>query len=502
MMKTSNKKVFGLTNTQKICLINSDYIHPELYKDKNATTDLNIFMFHGTRGSSKTETIVREVYFETLKGFGNEWKALIIRRNNKDLVDIFKKFKKFLMAIKCNCEYINSTGNYEIRFKTGEVVLFRQMQNIKDYDKIHGHEYQYVVLEEATLWVDVDEIISSILTTMRTNYNLMNEEEIEDGLKKRMIMKLRISTNPFGTGKEKLKRMFIDRAPSGVAFIQNKITHMHFKSSFIDNRFLPNNYANTMSGILNKQKRAAWKYGDWSAKAQGAFGDRFDAEVFVKRPFKIPRNWYVDRAMDWGTAAPYSMLYFAECDGTEVNILKRGEYVKFKPPKGSIIVIGEFSGADYKKGRNVGLNHTVAQACKMFTAKENEIKASILEKGHRIGDGFMDYAIKARTGHELTIEDLFKQQGFYFNDCSKGAGSRGLGVQRMQELMKNTLDNSSTEPHIYFFDTCPEAIEDIFALEYSEKNPEDVETDGVPDHSWDCLRYRLLTKTSKMKIQY
>jgi hypothetical protein len=253
----------------------------------------------------------------------------------------------------------------------------------------------------------------------------------------------------------------------------------------------------------NKEKLKAWKYGDWSAKASGAFGDLFNNEIFVMRPFKIPRNWYVDRAMDWGTTAPYSMLYFAESDGTQIDIrISNDKTIKFKPPRGSIIVIGEVVGADLKKGRNVGLQHTVAQACKVFTQKEIELKASILEKGHKISDGIMDYAIKARTGHEVTLEQLFNNQGFYFEDCIKYPNSRAFGVELMQEYMKNTISNSATEPHIYFFDTCPEAIEDIFSLEYDEKKPDDVQTNGVPDHSWDCLRYRLLHKAPKIKIHY
>ena len=54
----------------------------------------------------------------------------------------------------------------------------------------------------------------------------------------------------------------------------------------------------------------AWLEGDWSA-IEGAFFDCWAESKHVVRPFAIPEHWMRFRSMDWGSASPFSVGWWA-----------------------------------------------------------------------------------------------------------------------------------------------------------------------------------------------
>src|SRR3990167_6407224 len=76
----------------------------------------------------------------------------------------------------------------------------------------------------------------------------------------------------------------------------------------------------------------------------------------------------------------------------------------------------------------------------------------------------------------------------------KGPKSREA---RAQLLHQKLFWNVYTKPKIRFFETSIKAIKTIPALQYSETNPEDVDTD-MEDHAYDAVTY-LLQKLEEVK---
>ena len=496
--------VLSPTVSQAVSLAMSDYIHPVCdinakAGNKDFNNFLNILMDSGTRGSGKTDSKMWEIKNEIDKGFGFYWTGVIFRKNMNDLKDIQNMAENFFR--ECGYKFkMNRSASPEIKFESGERLLFRMLRNEDDYNKHHGANYQYILFEEATLWSEIMELVYSLMSTLRTPYNEKFKNEIAAGIKKKMILKMRLTTNPFGTGKLPLKRVFVDNQSYGVPFVKDGITYMHMLSSYLDNPYIDDAYINNFKALSNKEKRNAWVFADWNAKSSGAFGELYRDELFNLKPFKIPAEWNVFKSMDWGKREPFSVLWWAEADGAtsaKLSRIKNGEWeeIDFCPPEGSMILINEWYGCDPDaQNNNVGLGLKAVDVAKGIKRIDKKLQNGILKDIYDIEDGVADYSIYNDMGADKSVGEMFETENIYWEDCKK---DRVAGVNAMTDIMQNTLEQDPDLPHLYVFgDNCPYWIENVMSLEYDPKNPEDVLTKGVPDHDWDSTKYALMREKS------
>jgi len=496
--------VISPTKSQSTSLVMSDYIHPKCASlapyDENYNDYTNIILDSGTRGSGKSDKAIFEMWQEINKGFGNEWTGVVFRRTYNDLNDFIDKTDRFFG--KLGYKYTISRGNgARIKFSTGEQILFRIMVTTEDYNKYHGHGYQFILFEEGTLWFDIMDLVYQMMSCLRSPYNNIYKNEIAAGTKTKMVLKMRINTNPFGVGVMALKKVFIDNRNSGEAFIIDGITYIHFLSTFTDNPFIDNSYINSFKKITNKAKRDAWLWADWNGKSSGAFGDLWNPDIFCLPQFKIPTRWEVTRTMDFGTADPFSILYWAETDGTGITYTNiKGEEIFFCPPEGTLILLYEWYGCDTSVSQNTGLYMSGTAIAKGIKVIDKKILKDMCEPNHSISDGEADDNICGKNGQVNTVEDLFKAEGIYWRKPDKSAGSRERGVALMIEIMSNTIENA-TRRHLYVFSiNCPNWIDNVMTLCYNPKKPDDVLTLNVPDHDWDCTKYKLSSKKQKQSF--
>jgi hypothetical protein len=54
----------------------------------------------------------------------------------------------------------------------------------------------------------------------------------------------------------------------------------------------------------------AWLEGDWTV-IEGAYFDCWRYEQHVPEPFEVPAHWARFRSMDWGSAKPFSVGWWA-----------------------------------------------------------------------------------------------------------------------------------------------------------------------------------------------
>src|SRR5262249_23057791 len=81
-------------------------------------------------------------------------------------------------------------------------------------------------------------------------------------------------------------------------------------SKLQDNRFLGQEYVANLQMVGSDTLVRAWLEGDWTV-IEGAYFDCWRYEQHVVEPFAVPSSWARFRSMDWGSAKPFSVGWWA-----------------------------------------------------------------------------------------------------------------------------------------------------------------------------------------------
>ncbi len=312
------------------------------------------------------------------------------------------------------------------------------------------------------------------------------------------------TTNPFGAGHNWVKKRFIDVAPYGtVVKRQTKVfnpktkqeelvekTQVALFSSYIENIYLSSNYIASLLNYPDPNIRRAWALGSWDIISGGAVGDLWNKDKHVINRFVIPDGWYIDRTFDWGSSHPFSVGWWARANGEEADVLlDNGEWIKFCPPKGSLIQFYEWYGT-----KEIGTNKGLKMSARDIAKGINQIEHGLIESGwikRTVASGSADNQIwnNNNTDNDC-IADIMESENVYWERSNKASGSRVNGLQLFRDMLKNTTDNAE-QPHIYFMNNCIASISTIPVLPRDEKKIDDVDT-SAEDHAYDMVRYRIL----------
>jgi hypothetical protein len=149
---------------------------------------------------------------------------------------------------------------------------------------------------------------------------------------------LRATGNPGGPGHQWVRQRYIDPAPLGNRIIRDPLTGLErvFIPSRVDNNqhIDVEAYKQRLRASGSQELVRAWLDGDWSV-TMGAFFDCFSVERHVIPPFAIPADWLRFRSMDWGSASPFSVGWWAivQDDHALANggiVLPRGCMVRYR----------------------------------------------------------------------------------------------------------------------------------------------------------------------------
>jgi hypothetical protein len=210
----------------------------------------------------------------------------------------------------------------------------------------------------------------------------------------------------------------------------------------------------------------AWLEGDWSA-IEGAFFDCWDSKKHIVAPFAVPKDWLRFRSFDWGSAAPFSVGWWAVSGDDRGNI-----------PRGALVRYREWYGAIADKG----LKLTV-----------EEVAKGILERdaGDKVTYSVADPAIFAEDGGPSRAE-IFSRLGVHFSraDNRRVAGAGAMGGW---DEMRQRLKGKDGKPMLYVFETCPAFIRTVPVLPHDPKRAEDVDT-SANDHVADEARYACMSR--------
>src|SRR5687768_8596960 len=149
----------------------------------------------GDRGGGKTTALLVSFLSHVGKGYGPDWRGVIFRLTYpqlKDVVDI----SRMLVPKSFPGAQFNKV-EHEWTFDDGETLMFRPLENLAAYDRVHGSSFSFIGLEELSNWPN-SEPYEAVLSCSRHRSSRTDVPRI-----------VRSTTNPFGVGHQWIKSRFI-----------------------------------------------------------------------------------------------------------------------------------------------------------------------------------------------------------------------------------------------------------------------------------------------------
>lgn len=437
-------------------------------------------LYEGTRGPGKTDALLMDFVQHVGQGLGADWRGILFRRTYVELKDVIAKTQKWFKRFFPTAEYNKTEKTWT--FPDGEQLVLSYMKNVDDYWNYHGHAYPWIGWEELTNWAD-DGCLRKMMSCSRSTNPAAP-------------IKVRATCNPYGVGHNWVKKRYRLPASRGVV-IRDATDHegnqepprVAIHGALKENRILldanPDYVQKLRAAARNPAELRAWLHGSWDIVAGGMFDDVWDPRRHVLDPFPVPRSWRLDRSFDWGSSKPFSVGWWAESDGTTVD-LPNGR--QLHTVKGDLFRFAEWYGC--RPGQaNEGLKMLASDIAVGIKEREADMQNSGLCRG-RIRPGPADSAIWTSEDGP-SIASNMQSKGVFWEKADKAPGSRKQGWEQMRERLTNaTLAHPREKPGLFVFATCTSFLETVPNLPRDDKKIDDVDTEAE-DHVGDETRYRV-----------
>lgn len=379
-------------------------------------------------------------------------------------------------------------GKNQIRFANGSVIHLCHCQHEKDVYGYQGAEIHVLLIDELTQWT------YAMYAFLRARLRL-GGLRIPAWLAGR-FPRILCGANPGGIGHTWVKGAWIDPgAPLAVVDApedEGGMRRQYLPAQLEDNPTMAANdptYERRLQGIADKALARAMRLGDWDIVAGGYFDDVWDRAVHVVPPFAVPASWRLDRSFDWGAAKPFSVGWWAECDGTPAALPDgRGGTRPWHPARGTLVRVAEWYGWNGKP--NEGCRLTSDRIAAGIVERERGPAALAALRGRAVRPGPADSSIfDADDGQ--SVADKMAAAGVRWLPADKRPGTRKIGWDAMRRRLLAARERPREEAGLYVVNTCPHFIRTVPVLPRDERNPEDVDT-RAEDHVADESRYRVL----------
>lgn len=336
------------------------------------------------------------------------------------------------------CEYKESKKYW--LFKNGSIVDFGYCQYEQDVYAYQSAEYDVIRFDELTHWTEF--MYTYLFSRCRGTNNYPKH--------------IKSATNPGGIGHSWVKARFIDIGEPNVVHTikleKGKTTTRIFIPSLVqDNVFMMKSdpdYINRLENLPEKEKEALL-YGNWDI-FDGQFFSEFDRKVHVCKPFKIPKDWKIYRTRDYG-------LDMCACYWIAMDYhMNAYVYKELYEPN---LIVSE-----------------AARKINEMTDEKIAIDYAPPDLWNRNKD----------TGKSTA--DIFAENGQFL---SKADNNRVTGWLAVHEWLKvYTDEQEQLNTHLHIFSNCVNLIRTLPAVQFDEKNPNDVATDPHElTHAPDAIRY-------------
>ena len=402
----------------------------------------------------------------------------LFRRVREDLVKNHVEGPKGLRAMLAPWAIAGGVSvlEEEIRFANGSKIYLCHCKDEKDRFKYLGAEMHVLLLDELTTFTEV------IYRFLRSRVRAvgLNVPSAFHGKFPRILA----SSNPGGIGHHFVKAAFIDNAQPlelrQMGDSEGGMLRQYIPARLSDNPSMANddpNYRARLRGLGSPALVKAMEEGDWNVIA-GAYFPEFSTQRHVIAPFEIPAHWVRFRAMDWGSAKPFSVGWYAVSDGTQTIDWGGSETGKLTIPRGALVKYREWYGMQPGQP-NVGLKLTAEKVADGIRSRE--------AVGEKIDLSVLDPAAFAEDGGPSLAERMATRKVYFQRADNARVQSRGAmgGWDLLRARLKGDDDD---KPMLLLFSTCKDTIRTLPALQHDDLRPEDVNTDGE-DHAADETRY-------------
>ena len=407
--------------------------------------------------TEKQEQFINSEAFETLfggaagggKSYGQLVDALLYALQypkSKQLIlrKTFPELEKSLIRVSLEF-YPREVATYNTskhiwNFKNGSIIEFAYCESENDVYKYQSAEYDVIRFDELTHFTET--MYTYLISRCRGTNNYPK--------------RIKSSTNPGGVGHSWVKERFIDLGePNKVHEVKlenGKITTRIFIPSLVqDNLFMMEadpEYVDRLELLPEKEKQALL-YGDWDI-FDGQFFSEFNRNIHVCTPFEIPKDWRIYRTRDYG-------LDMLACYWIAMDY------------KMNIYIYKEL----YES------NLIVSEAARRI----NEMTTEKISIDYAPGDLW-----NRNRGTGKSTADIFAENGQYL---TKADNNRVQGWLSVHEWLKVFTDEQGQETSkLHIFSNCKNLIRTLPAVQFDEKNPNDVAIEPHElTHAPDALRY-------------
>lgn len=355
-----------------------------------------------------------------------------------------------------------------VGFRNVYDLTIRSANHYISYDTGIVNANTEISIEEATQFGFVNKMIDKLKACLRSPH----------GVPPHMFL----TGNPGGPGHNMVKQRFITPArEGGVPLKDGAETAIFVPSNVEDNRILVENdpkYVNRLRSIKDPNLRAAWLVGDWDVVMGGFFDDVWDENENVVPRFAVPEHWPRVMGLDWGTAKPFSVGWYAVSGGEFIPELG------YALPRGALVRYAEWYGCKEDEA-NSGLRLNSDQVAAGILLREWERGEESL-----VFDRIADPSI-FRVDDGPSIGEKFANEGVVMR---RGDNRRIYGWDELRKLMaKKELDNGAYQPMFYVTHNCEGFRRTVPILERDEKEWDDLDTEGE-DHIADETRYVVMSR--------
>ena len=412
--------------------------------------------FGGARGGGKTDGMLGEWAVHADR-YGKQAIGLMVRRTRTELQETFERARALFTPLGAQFTSVPM----RCVMPGGARLTFAYLERDADAESYQGHSYTRVYVEEAGNFPSPAPILK-LFATLRSGSGVP--------------CRIRLTGNPGGPGHQWVRARYIDPEPMGWRVMKDDVSgleRVYIPSRVGDNRHLGADYVARLRASGAPELVRAWLEGDWNVIA-GAFFPEFDMGRHVIAPRELPEHWFRFRSLDWGSARPFSVGWWAVSDGELPDI-----------PRGALVRYREWYGSTGKP--NEGLRMTAEEVA--LGIAQREAGDPKPENGLH---GVADPAIFSSDGGPSIGERMARSAKVFFRPADNARVSR-QGALGGWDQVRARLRGDETGPGLLIFSTCRDLIRTLPALQHDPDRPEDVDSDGE-DHAPDEARYACMSR--------
>ena len=397
-------------------------------------------LYAGAAGPGKTELLRwdpwDQIESETARVSRGEiqfsvGRSILFRRTMPELRELIDRCHRDFGSIDPGATWNQNDKTWTM--SCGYKYMFGQMEEPGDWIKYYGFEFSWIGFDELTTFTE--EQFDQLDTRLRCKDPVLHRQR-----------RIRAGTNPVGIGLEWVRRRFVEIAPPGTPVVVRVPVLLTLqdgtKKQVIEERsqlFIPAKLSDNPSidqasytanlMVKSSATRRQLLDGDWYVSAGSCFGELWDQELHVCKPFKIPPGWTKFRSGDYGYSWPgLSSIQWWAVDTD-------GNFVCYRS-----LTIGSLNAAELAiKIREIEMD-----------AGEWDVRSDCSKLS-----GPLDSSCWNKTGHVgLSIAQTMIQMGVIWTEAPRSETTRQQAADQIRQRLTRRSGPHGDVPGIRWFDTC------------------------------------------------